>query len=200
MADADPAPTSKPRGRPRSTASRDAILVAALRLLVREGYEKLTIEGVAREAGTGKSTIYRWWQGRTDLAVDAFFSAVDETLDPQETGSAEADFRSQILAIASQLRGPTGQAFAALVTGARNDVALSTALRRRWLDPRRTWGRERIAWAAQAGQLNDGVEPRAALALLYSPIYSPLLFGTDIPPDKELGACFDLAARAIFRR
>jgi len=44
------------------------------------------------------------------------------------------------------------------------------------------------------------VEPRAALALLYSPLYSPLLFGNDIPSRKDLDACFDLAARAIFRR
>ncbi|MEC8178395.1 MAG: TetR/AcrR family transcriptional regulator, partial [Pseudomonadota bacterium] len=50
---------SKPRGRPRSEASREAILIAALTILVRDGYQKLTIEGVAREAGTGKSTIYR---------------------------------------------------------------------------------------------------------------------------------------------
>ncbi len=73
MADTDPAhkPEAKPRGRPRSEASREAIVMAALKLLVRDGYEKLTMEGVAREAGTGKSTIYRWWKGRAELAVDA---------------------------------------------------------------------------------------------------------------------------------
>ena len=68
MAETDPASSSKPRGRPRSEESREAILIAALKILIRDGYEKLTMEGVAREAGTGKSTIYRWWKGRAGLA------------------------------------------------------------------------------------------------------------------------------------
>lgn len=195
---ADPLSTPKPRGRPRSEKSREAILIAALKILIRDGFENLTMEGVAREAGTGKSTIYRWWKGRADLAVDAFFSAIDETLDLHESGSARDDFRAQILGMADQLRGPTGRAFAAMLVGGRESPAVATAVRKRWLQPRRDWARMRLAWAAEAGQLCDGVEPRAALALLYSPLYSPLLFGNDIPSRKDLAACFDLAAQAIF--
>lgn len=198
MADTLPAP--KPRGRPRSEASREAILIAALKLLIRDGFEKLTIEGVAREAGTGKSTIYRWWKGRSDLAVEAFFSAIDETLDLHESGSAEADFRDQILGMADQLRGPAGRAFAAMLVGGRDSPAVASTVRKRWLDPRRNWARMRMAWAGEAGQLQPQVDQRAALALLYSPLYSPLLFGNDIPPEKDLAAAFDLAARAIFVR
>ena len=76
---------------------------------------------------------------------------------------------------------------------------VAAAVRKRWLDPRRDWARMRMARAAEAGQLQPGVEPRAALALLYSPLYTPLLFGNDIPSRKDLDACVDLAARAIFR-
>ncbi len=192
--------TRKTAGRPRSEEARQAILIAALKLLVRDGYEKLSIEGVAREAGTGKSTIYRWWQGRADLAVDAFFAAIDDVLDLHDSGSAQEDFRAQIAGMADQLRGPQGRAFAALLMGGRESPMVTAAVRKRWLDPRRDWARMRMARAAEAGQLQDGVEPRAALALLYSPLYSPLLFGNDIPSRKDLDACFDLAARAIFRR
>ena len=38
---------SKPRGRPRSEASREAILIAALTILVRDGYQKLAEKGGA---------------------------------------------------------------------------------------------------------------------------------------------------------
>lgn len=181
-------------------ASREAILRAALTILVRDGYENLTIEGVARGAGTGKSTIYRWWKGRGDLAVDAFFSTIDETLDLHESGLPEADFQAQILGMAEQLRGPAGNAFAAMLAGGRDSPSVAAAVRKRWLDPRRDWARMRMARAAKAGQLQPQVEPRAALALLYSPLYSPLLFGNPIPPERDLAACIDLASRAIFRR
>lgn len=197
MPDAVSNAAKKSKGRPRSEESREAILIAAFTLLVRGGYENLSIEGVAREAGVGKSTIYRWWEGRADLAVDAFFAGIDETLDLHESGSAEEDFRAQIKGLAAQLRGPTGVAFAAMLAGGRE---VSAAVRKRWLDPRRDWARMRIKWAAEAGQLQEGVEPRAALALLYSPLYSPLLFGNQVPSAKDLDACFDLAARSIFKR
>ena len=199
MADAHSEQQQKSRGRPRSEQSREAILLSALRVLVRDGYQDLTIEGVAREAGTGKSTIYRWWKGRGDLALDAFFAGIDDTLELHDSGSAREDFRAQIAGLAEQLRGSAGRAFAAMLAGGRENPALAAEVRKRWLGPRRDWARMRMARAEQDGHLQDGVEPRAALALLYSPIYSPLLFGNDIPPRKDLDAAFDLAARAIFR-
>ena len=52
----------KPRapGRPRSVASRDAILKAAYQILNETGLAGFTVEGVAARAGAGKATIYRW--------------------------------------------------------------------------------------------------------------------------------------------
>jgi AcrR family transcriptional regulator len=46
-------------GSARSESAREAILEAALRLLVERGYAGFAIEPAAAAAGTGKSTIYR---------------------------------------------------------------------------------------------------------------------------------------------
>jgi AcrR family transcriptional regulator len=54
----------------RSAAAREAILEATARLFQNEGYDNLTIEGVAREAGVGKQTIYRWWPSRGALIAE----------------------------------------------------------------------------------------------------------------------------------
>jgi len=185
-------------GRPRSESARDAILEAAFGLLAERGYAGFAIEAVAAIAGTGKSTIYRWWKSRADLAVDAFFHATKAALAFPDTGSAESDFRAQILELGELLRGERGRALAGMLGGARTDPALGRALGERWLAPRRRWGIERMARAQATGELSPETDIDAALALLYGPLYTPLLFGGDVPSAAQTRAYLDLACRAIF--
>lgn len=57
-------------GAVRSEEARLAILAAAARQFTELGYDHLTIEGVAAEAGVGKQTIYRWWSSKTALITE----------------------------------------------------------------------------------------------------------------------------------
>jgi AcrR family transcriptional regulator len=56
---------------PRIRRSRHKVLTAVRELLAVRGYEGLTIEGVAQWAGVGKATIYRHWDSKAALVVDA---------------------------------------------------------------------------------------------------------------------------------
>lgn len=185
-------------GRPRSEKSRDAILGAAFQLLIERGYAGFTIEAVAAAANAGKTTVYRWWPTKAALAVDAFFHATSDELALPDSESAEADFRAQIGELAELLRAERGQAFAAMLGGARSDPVLAQALGERWLEPRRKWGFARMMRAAAQGALQPGVDPSAALALLYGPLYTPLLFGGQVPEQAAVSAYLDIACRGIF--
>ncbi|QJR37134.1 TetR/AcrR family transcriptional regulator [Gemmatimonas groenlandica] len=185
-------------GRPRSEKSREAILDAAFRVLVARGYAGFTIEAVAAEANSGKTTVYRWWPTKGDLAAEAFFHATTEELQLPESASAQADFRMQITELATLLRGERGQALAAMLGGARTDSALGRALGERWLEPRRRWGMARMLRAESKGQLRADVQPGAALAVLYGPLYAPLLFGGEVPNAESVQAYLDVACRGIF--
>ena len=82
-------------GRPRSEASRQAILDATKRLLDTETVRDLSIERIAKEAGVGKTTIYRWWPSKAAVVIDAFFEAVvPKTPFPEGTSAAEAIARA----------------------------------------------------------------------------------------------------------
>jgi AcrR family transcriptional regulator len=59
------------RGRPRDPAVDEAILGAARQLLLSGGLGALTMEGVAQAAGVAKTTVYRRWPTREDLAAAA---------------------------------------------------------------------------------------------------------------------------------
>ena len=66
-------------GRPRSEASKIAILNATIDLLEESGYSTLTIEAIAAHAGVGKATIYRWWANKSFLVLDAFLMSTETT-------------------------------------------------------------------------------------------------------------------------
>ena len=64
--------TPRRAGRPRSETTRRNILQATAHLLERGTVQSLTIEAIAREAGVGKATIYRWWDSKALVVIDAF--------------------------------------------------------------------------------------------------------------------------------
>ena len=74
-AGAEEAP-ARGRGRPRSAKADQAILNATLRMLGTQGVAGTTIEGVAADAGVGKTTIYRRWPTKTALILAAISDLV----------------------------------------------------------------------------------------------------------------------------
>ena len=58
-------------GRPRD-ATRDAVIMsAALEVLAEHGYDRMTMDQVAKRAGAGKATLYRRWPSKADLVAQA---------------------------------------------------------------------------------------------------------------------------------
>lgn len=107
---ADPAPprggtgaarrASAVRGRPRSAAADRAIIEAVLRMVERgTGVDALSMEGIAREAGVGKATVYRRWPGKDALLLD-----VMRTLDEPRTEVRGESVRDDLVEILERLR------------------------------------------------------------------------------------------------
>ncbi|MGO1591804.1 TetR/AcrR family transcriptional regulator [Ancrocorticia sp.] len=60
----------------RNEQTHQAILDAAAELFAAHGYDKMTIEGIAHEAGVGKQTIYRWWGSKGDLVAECLTAGI----------------------------------------------------------------------------------------------------------------------------
>ena len=67
------------RGRPPGTTaeSHTQILDAVYELLQERSVRDLTMEAVAKRAGVGKPTIYKWWPTKADLVMAMFQERLD---------------------------------------------------------------------------------------------------------------------------
>jgi AcrR family transcriptional regulator len=77
----------------------DRILAEARAVLVRDGYDALTIEGVAAATGIAKTTIYRRFRNKADLAT-----AACAPLTPAFTELTPADPRAALEAVLIHFR------------------------------------------------------------------------------------------------
>src|SRR5262245_39218128 len=84
------------RGRPRSTAADLAIVRATLEILLADGYDGLTMAGVAQRAGVSTATLYRRYESKIDLVVGCVTTLKDEFHHPIDTGSLAGDLRALI--------------------------------------------------------------------------------------------------------
>jgi len=69
------------------------VLDAARHLLGKKGYGGVTIEGIARQSGVSKPTIYRWWPTKAAIFREIYVIDGADFLEHSDTGSLEGDLR-----------------------------------------------------------------------------------------------------------
>ena len=123
---------------PGSTGAREEeILDACVSELLENGYDRLTMDAVAKRARASKATLYRRWQSKQSLVVDAVIRSkrMDEQ-DVPDTGSLRGD----LLALWS--RGAKGRRRAAagvlgvVITALQTDAEFAADFRARFLAPK----------------------------------------------------------------
>ncbi len=123
-------------GRPRSLATQEAVLAASLQLTQRIGYAKLTMEGIAAEAGVGKQTIYRWWPSKAAIVLEAFTRDASSTVTVKLTGNRQADLAAFLVAVFRRMNGPSGIIFRSLLSEALTSPEFSAELYSHYLATR----------------------------------------------------------------
>ena len=77
-----PADTSRPAGpgRPKDLGKRAAILLAAKRMFVRDGFEGVSMDQIAAEAGVSKLTVYSHFGDKGNLFSEAVRAHCEESI------------------------------------------------------------------------------------------------------------------------
>jgi AcrR family transcriptional regulator len=171
-------------GRPRSEATRQAILAAALDELRDRGYAALTVEGIATRSGAGKPTIYRWWPSKADVVLDALLDqAAAESPVPDE-GSLPADLLAFLNATFRQ--HDQRPILIGLMAQALLDPVFAKAFRDRFLFSRRAALREILDRAVDRGEVARDVDPELLVDVVYGVLWYRLMLD-HLPLDETAG-------------
>ncbi|HEX4528754.1 MAG TPA: TetR/AcrR family transcriptional regulator [Acidimicrobiia bacterium] len=190
MATQDPVAAEPPTphrgpGRPRDASRDEAILNATFALLRRRGYQGLTIEGVAAEAGVGRPTIYRRWPSKPALVVAALMDSSRLALPAPNTGSLRDDLievqRHQVSLINSpESRRVTAGLLADLAT----DEELAERYVTEYLMPRRALVFQVLQRGVDRGELTPAVDFAFVYDLLMGPLFMrAVVWGQRLGPE-----------------
>jgi AcrR family transcriptional regulator len=173
-------------GRPLDERLDTAILQATVRLLKEQGYARMSIAGVAEEAGVGRPAIYRRYKDKADL-VSSAIAFMRTRVPAPDTGSTRDDLLQHL----EQARRLYDMSLAGTLLVEQDlHPELLDRFRQRMLHPHR----EQVAAALQRGK--DRGEVRAdldldiAAQLLMGPfLYHALVAGR--PPRGWAAAVLD---------
>jgi AcrR family transcriptional regulator len=95
------------RSRRRGDKLEHALYAAALAELADVGYGRLTMEGIAARARTGKAALYRRWPTKHALVLDALCHALPPLPEPRADRSTRMNLLAMFITISDILAGKT---------------------------------------------------------------------------------------------
>jgi AcrR family transcriptional regulator len=162
-------------GRPtRRARSEQAILAATRELLDENGVRSLTIEGVAARSGVAKTTIYRRWADRDELALAVLIEMLEEFRALPDLG----DTRKELLAFVKEATAVilSGGVIQGLVSEIATRPELGELYGDRIVATRLEEMKTIVDRAIQRGDLRLDTDVRVAHELLVGPLFYRLLF------------------------
>jgi AcrR family transcriptional regulator len=163
-------------GRPRDPHIDGAVLEATVEVLSQVGYGRMTLEEVARRAGTTKPAVYRRWRTRQQLVLDALAQGLSVTPAP-DVGCVVCDLVDGVgvfLTVYQQM--PPG-VLASLLADCAGQPDLRAAFMAKLFGPPRVMVVEMVERARARGDLGAGVDVELAVDLLGSLVFYRALFG-----------------------
>ncbi len=184
-------------GRPRSEASRSAILDATRRLMTHTSVRDLSIEAIAKKAGVGKTTIYRWWPNKVAVVIEAFAEQLDMHMLVAGNESPRDNLIRQLDRLVKQLRGKNGKIIADLLAEAQSDAKVLDQFNRFYMESRRVSLQQTIMAGQKSGDFSETLNTAMAVDMVLGPIILRLLSGEDAMNDDFAANYPAMAAHAL---
>jgi AcrR family transcriptional regulator len=170
-------PQPRPRRAPAGAAVlredvTEAIRAAVFEELAAVGYARMSIEGIARRAGVGKTAVYRRWRSKLHLVLDIVSALAVQGLPAPDTGSLETDLRLLYEVTSRALRHPVAsQILPDLQAEAARNPEIAEAVQKALREGQEGVASQILVAAERRGELRAGFDEELALDLISGPLY-----------------------------
>jgi AcrR family transcriptional regulator len=192
----DPSKVAERVGRPRDPEIDTAVVRATLAALGENGYGRLTLEDVARRAGTTKPAIYRRWPSRQRLVLAALAQGLGSARAP-DTGCTLCDLDECLKVFVAAFRRMPPGVIGPLFADCARDRGLRAAFMSTLFDPPRSAVRKTLERAHARGDLRDDVDLELILDLIGSLVHYRALFGHAPTSDDEIEGAVNALLQGI---
>jgi AcrR family transcriptional regulator len=185
------------RGRPRDPQADGRILAAASSLILLRGFESMTVDEVASNAGVGKATVYRRWARKEDLAVAAMQQLYQDEMPAPDTGSIHGDLRALFRGVLTFVNSPAGLDYVrTTIKESMRDERIATLYREA---SHRAEGSAVAVFerAITRGEVRPDIHMGAAVQFLGSLVAMRAITGEEMPDLAELDQLVELVLRGI---
>ncbi|NEC90837.1 TetR/AcrR family transcriptional regulator [Streptomyces sp. SID12501] len=150
----------------------EAIRAAVFEELASTGYARMSIEGIARRAGVGKTAVYRRWRSKLHLVLDLVSAIAVQGLPAPDTGTLEGDLRLLYELTSRALRHPVAsQVIPDLQAEAARNPEIADAMQKALREGQEGVASGIVAAAEERGEVRSGIDPDLALDLISGPLY-----------------------------
>jgi AcrR family transcriptional regulator len=183
-------------GRPRDSQIDVALREATLAVLDESGYGRLTLEAVARHAGTTKPAIYRRWPNRQRLVLAALAQRLGEAGAP-DTSCTLCDLDECLKLFVAAFRRMPPEVIGPLFADCAGDQDLRAAFMTTLFDPPRAAVKATLDRAHARGDLRKDVDLDLILDLIGSLVHYRTLFGHARTSDVEIERAVEALLQGI---
>ncbi len=181
---------------PRVVRSRAAILDATVASVLERGIDGSSVEDICARSGVARTTVYRHWDTKPELVLDALSQTLRPPKDPT-TGDVRDDLVALVGSFARALAdGPLARLLTVMAEGATRDAHLAE-VHHREARRRHAVVRDVIDRGVSRGQLPTVLDVDHAVAALLGPVvYRVLVAGQQVAPDDVATIVDDVLAAA----
>lgn len=145
--------------RPRVEGEREQeIFEATLDVLADVGYDRLTMDAVAAAARASKATLYRRWETKASLVLEAVLAQKGPIADAPDTGTLRGDLIASFCGHGGLTDERAIAIFSSVMTALGRDAEFAEGFRTLFVGPKIERTRELYERAEARGEIRDGLD------------------------------------------